>query len=53
MDSEADDVAFVKKVVDTIKKDYKVGKVFAMGMSNGGMFSYRLACDIPEYFDGI
>lgn len=32
---------------------FQEDKVFAIGMSNGGMMAYRLACEAPELFKGI
>jgi polyhydroxybutyrate depolymerase len=42
-----DDVAFVRAVVDDVATRVAVDRrrVYATGMSNGGMMSYRLACD--------
>lgn len=43
--STADDVGFAEKLVDTIEFSYGTGPVYAVGYSNGGMFSYFLACE--------
>jgi polyhydroxybutyrate depolymerase len=45
-----DDVAFVRAVVADASARFGVdrGRVFAAGMSNGGMFVQRLACDAPD-----
>jgi polyhydroxybutyrate depolymerase len=42
-----DDVAFITAVVADIEASHSIdpAKVFATGMSNGAMMSYRLACD--------
>ncbi|GIH25033.1 hypothetical protein Aph01nite_33430 [Acrocarpospora phusangensis] len=44
---DIDDVAFVTAVVTVIRRDLPVdpSRVYATGMSNGAMLSYRLACD--------
>ena len=44
-----DDVAFVRALLDTIAKQVPVdsNRVYATGISNGAMFAYRLACDLP------
>lgn len=54
-DKKIDDVAFIKALVKNIQKQVKVdsNRVFAMGMSNGAMMTYRLACEAPELFKGI
>jgi polyhydroxybutyrate depolymerase len=50
-----DDVGFLKALVDRIAQDYAVdpGRIYAMGISNGGMMSYRLACEAPGTFSAI
>ncbi|WP_422769502.1 alpha/beta hydrolase family esterase [Plantactinospora sp. WMMC1484] len=46
-----DDVAFVARVVDTISARLPVDptRVYAAGISNGGMLAYRLACDTEPF----
>jgi len=53
VESQSDDVGFIKAVIDDIKNKVNVNKVFATGMSNGGMLSYRLACDMSDTFSAI
>jgi len=54
-DTKADDVGFVKEIlrhtIHQLNVDQK--RFFAMGMSNGGMMSYRLACELPDVFKAI
>jgi polyhydroxybutyrate depolymerase len=54
-DKESDDVGFIKEVVSLVSKQLNINqnKIFATGMSNGGMMSYRLACEIPGTFKAI
>ncbi|MBV1774693.1 prolyl oligopeptidase family serine peptidase [Burkholderiaceae bacterium DAT-1] len=54
-DRQIDDVAFLKAVVADIKSQLAIDarRVYAIGMSNGGMMSHRLACDAPEVFRAI
>jgi polyhydroxybutyrate depolymerase len=42
-----DDVAFVTKVVTTVEGELPVDhrRIYATGISNGGLMAYRLACD--------
>lgn len=42
-----DDVAFIRQLVDTVADRLPVDRdrVYATGISNGGMLAYRLACD--------
>ncbi len=45
--SGVDDVGFVRQVVSLVSRELPVdrARVFATGISNGGMFACRLACD--------
>jgi polyhydroxybutyrate depolymerase len=44
-----DDVGFVRALVDTLGRELGIDprRVYATGISNGAMFAYRLACDLP------
>lgn len=50
-----DDVGYSKEVIARLSKVYRVDKnrVYAAGMSNGGMMANRLACEASEVFKGI
>jgi len=54
-DENVDDVGFIREVVRRMKAQLNVDpdRIFANGMSNGGMMSYRLACEMPETFRAI
>ena len=54
-DQQVDDVAFLRMVVADVSSRLKIaaGRVYAIGMSNGGMMAYRLACEAPDVFHGI
>jgi polyhydroxybutyrate depolymerase len=43
------DVAFINALLDAVAKDYSLDtkRVFASGISNGGMMTQRLACELP------
>lgn len=47
---EADDVGFVAQLIDHLSQKLCVDRrrVFASGMSNGGMLSHRLACELSD-----
>jgi polyhydroxybutyrate depolymerase len=49
-DRKIDDVGFVMKVIADIERQANVdkGKVFAVGMSNGGMLAHRIACEMAD-----
>jgi polyhydroxybutyrate depolymerase len=54
-DKKIDDVSFLKSVVEDLKSKVNVDSnlVFAIGMSNGGMMAYRLACEASDTFKAI
>jgi polyhydroxybutyrate depolymerase len=54
-DESSDDVAFVRKMIEEIKLRVRVDTrhVYATGMSNGGMMSHRLACEMSDTFAAI
>jgi polyhydroxybutyrate depolymerase len=54
-DKNIDDVGFIKSVVNDMKvrANIDVNRIYANGMSNGGMMSYRLACEMPDTFKAI
>nr|AOE12547.1 LpqC [uncultured bacterium]CCF99361.1 phospholipase/carboxylesterase [uncultured Cytophagia bacterium] len=50
-----DDVAFVEELIDSLQAMYSLSEqdVFCTGMSNGGDFSYMLACQASETFKAV
>ena len=50
-----DDVGFVRALLDTLGRELVIDprRVYATGISNGAMFSYRLACDLPGTFAAV
>ena len=46
-----DDVAFVTQVVTTLEHELPIDadRVYATGISNGGLLAYRLACDTDVF----
>ncbi len=54
-DNKVDDVGFVEAMLEDIDGKYSINsnKVYAIGFSNGGMFSYRLACELTDRFAAI
>jgi polyhydroxybutyrate depolymerase len=49
-ENRVDDVGFVRALIAQLKKDFAVDprRVFVTGISNGGMMSYRLACELSD-----
>jgi polyhydroxybutyrate depolymerase len=54
-DQGVDDVGFIREIVQRLSAEPGIDakRIFANGISNGGMMSYRLACDMPEVFKAI
>ena len=54
-DTNSDDVGFIKKIFERTSNQLNIDtkKVFSIGMSNGGMMSYRLACELSDIFKSI
>jgi polyhydroxybutyrate depolymerase len=50
-----DDVGFIRSLLDSLKTELAIDtrRIYATGISNGAMFSYRLACDLPGVFAAI
>jgi polyhydroxybutyrate depolymerase len=48
--ANVDDVGFIREVIHRVQKQVSIdaGRIFATGMSNGAMMSWRLACELPE-----
>lgn len=47
-----DDVGFIEKMIADIKSRRNIdnSRIYATGMSNGGMMTYRLACELGHVF---
>lgn len=48
--NNVDDVGFIREVIRRVERQASIDprRVFATGMSNGAMMSWRLACEAPE-----
>lgn len=51
----SDDITFVDRMLEEIKQRHKVDakKIYATGLSNGGLFTFRLACERANVFAAI
>ncbi|MBO9659185.1 MAG: dienelactone hydrolase family protein [Chitinophagaceae bacterium] len=49
------DVGFIRQLISKLTSSYKIDpkKVYATGHSNGGMLSYRLACEVADKIAAI
>lgn len=54
-ENNVDDVAFIRALVDTLERDYSIDprRIYATGMSNGAMMSYRLGCQMADRLAAI
>lgn len=50
-----DDVGFIRAVVADLRQKYSIDpkRIYASGISNGGMMSYRLACEASDLIAAI
>lgn len=55
VEQNVDDVKFLSELIDHLTAEYKVDpkRVYATGMSNGGMMAYRLACELSDKIAAI
>jgi polyhydroxybutyrate depolymerase len=53
--SKIDDVAFTRAILARVSRDYAVDplRIYATGMSKGGMLAYHLACCMSETFAAV
>ncbi len=54
-DTNSDDVGFVRAIIGNVAAELNINRarIYAIGMSNGGMMSYRLACEMADTFAAI
>lgn len=52
---DVDDVGFIRAVVADVQSRWNIDRrrIFATGISNGGMMAYRLACEAADIFTAI
>ncbi len=50
-----DDVGFISALIDTLQKKYTIAdkKIYVTGLSNGGMMTFRLGCELGARFAAI
>ena len=53
--SSADDLGFIEALIDELAASYNLNleRIYACGFSNGGMFSYALACHKSNLFAAV
>jgi polyhydroxybutyrate depolymerase len=49
------DVGFIETVVNNVFRQVSIARqrIYAAGMSDGGMMAYRLACELPHVFTAV
>ncbi len=49
-DKNIDDVGFIDKVIEKVKKDFHIdgNRIYSVGFSNGAQMSYRLGCELSN-----
>ncbi len=54
-DAKIDDVGYTRAVLEDIESKFAIDtkRVFATGMSNGGMMAHRLACEMADTFRAV
>ncbi len=54
-DKNIDDVGFIREMLGSLRSRLNIDpqRIFANGMSNGAMFSHRLACEMSDTFQAI
>ena len=54
-DRKVDDVGFIRQILGNLKAQMNIdgSRIYATGMSNGGLMSYRLACEMSDVFAAI
>ena len=50
MKNHIDDIAFLSALIDKLETDYSIDRkrIFVTGISNGGMMSYRVGCELSD-----
>lgn len=53
--ASADDVGFVRALISDVERSYPVdaNRIYATGISNGGFFSQKLACDLADRITAV
>jgi len=52
---DVDDVGFIARLIDVLSSKFNLDqrRIYAAGMSNGGMLAYRLACELKGRFAAV
>jgi polyhydroxybutyrate depolymerase len=55
LDNNIDDVGFIRELIGKLERELSIdtARIYATGISNGGMMSYRLACELSDKIAAI
>ncbi|WP_207515088.1 extracellular catalytic domain type 1 short-chain-length polyhydroxyalkanoate depolymerase [Longitalea luteola] len=55
MEQQVDDVLFIRQLIEKLTGDLKINpkRIYATGMSNGAMLTYRLGCELSHQLAAI
>ena len=55
MDNNVNDVNFMRLLIEKIESEYSIDRkrIYATGLSNGAMMSYKIACELPDKIAAI
>ena len=53
--NNVDDVGFTRAIIDQVSRQFRIdaNRIYATGISNGAMMTYRLACDLSDRISAI
>jgi len=54
-ENAADDISFFRQLISRLEKEHKIDpkRIYATGISNGGMMTYRLGCELSDVLAAI
>jgi polyhydroxybutyrate depolymerase len=55
VEQKVDDIGFLRELAVSLPKQFNIDarRLYCTGMSNGAMMSYRVACELSQYFAAI
>lgn len=55
LDDRVDDVGFVRALVEKLRREHAIDakRIYATGLSNGGMMTHRVGCELSDVFAAI
>jgi polyhydroxybutyrate depolymerase len=55
LQEQIDDVGFIRALIEKLEREYSIDskRIYATGLSNGGMMAYRLGCELSDKIAAI